>query len=101
MDGPVASEKFQHKGTQNEQPSTGIQGDGSRVCAWNGKATAVFIAVLRQKCLEQVQLCLRVEPSGSTFVENLPGGSWTTQGLAKSLPSAGTQGLRHNATCNS
>lgn len=61
MDGPVASEKFQHKeslhlarGTRNEQPSIGIQGDDSRVCAWNGKTTAVFIAVLRQKCLEQV-----------------------------------------------
>lgn len=83
MDGPAASEKFQHKETlhvpgEPKTNSTGIQGDESRVCAWNGKATAVFIAVLRQKCLEQVQLCLRVGPSGSTFVDNLPGSSSTT-----------------------
>lgn len=43
--------------------------------------------------MEQVQSCPRVGPSGSTPVQNLPGGSLTTAGLAKSLPSAGTQEL--------
>lgn len=39
--------------------------------------------------------------SDSTSVENLPRASLTTRGLANSLPSAGTQELRHKTTWNS